>query len=63
MLTPLGIYQNIFILIKLKMAFKAIKQAGAELGQAQLMLGIDYTLIFCRFRFSRLGLAELVGWI
>ena len=39
------------------------QQAGAELGQAQLMLGMDYTLIFCRFRFSRLGLAELVGWI
>ena len=24
------------------------KQAGAELGQAQLKLGLDFTLIFCR---------------
>ena len=24
---------------------KVIEQAGAELGQAQLMLGLDYTLI------------------
>ena len=40
-----------------------MKQAGAELGQAQHMLGLDFTLIFCRFCFSRLGLAELVGWI
>ena len=32
-------------------------QAGAELGQAQLKLELDFTLIFCRF-----GLAELVGW-
>ena len=25
------------------------KQAGTELGQAQLKLGLDFTLIFCRF--------------
>ena len=31
-------------------------QAGAELGQAQNKLGLDLTLIFCRF-----GLVELVG--
>ena len=28
------------------------KQAGAELGQAQLKLGLDFTPIFCRFGFS-----------
>ena len=33
------------------------KQAGAELGQAQLMLKLDLTLIFFRF-----GLIELTGW-
>ena len=36
------------------------KQAGAELGQAQLKLGLDFTLIFCRFGFSRFGLVKLV---
>ena len=25
------------------------KQAGTELGQAQLKLGLDFTLIVCRF--------------
>ena len=30
-------------------------QAGAEPGQAQLKLGLDFTLTFCRF-----GLVELV---
>ena len=34
------------------------KQAGAELGQAQLKLGLDLTLIFYRF-----GLVELVRCI
>ena len=34
-----------------------IKQAGAELGQAQLKLG------FGSFAFSRVGLVELVWWI
>ena len=33
------------------------KQAGAELGQAQLKLKLDFTLIFFRF-----GLIELTGW-
>ena len=28
------------------------KQAGAELGQAQLKLGFDFTLIFFNFDFS-----------
>ena len=28
---------------------KVKKQAGTELGQAQLKLGLDFTLIFCRF--------------
>ena len=33
------------------------KQAGTELGQAQLKLELYYSLIFCRF-----GLIELTGW-
>ena len=32
--------------------FKKKKQAGAELGQAQLKLGLDLTPIFCRCGFS-----------
>ena len=39
---------------------KIVKQAGAELGQAQLKLGFDFTLIFCRFGFYSFGLVELV---
>ena len=35
------------------------KQAGAELAQAQLKLGLDFTLIFCRFALSRFG---LINW-
>ena len=31
-------------------------QAGAELGQAQLNLGLDFSLIFCRFGLSTVGL-------
>ena len=31
-----------------------IIQAGAELGQAQLKLGLDFTLTFCRFGFVEL---------
>ena len=36
------------------------KQAGAELGQAQLKLGWDFTLIFYRFGFSRFCLIVLI---
>ena len=39
---------------------KRLRQAGTELGQAQLKLGLDFTLIFCRFGFSPFGLIELV---
>ena len=39
------------------------QQAGAELGQAWHKLGLDLTLIFCRFGFSRFGFEELVGMI
>ena len=42
---------------------KCLEQAGTELGQAQLKLELDYTLIFCRFVFSKLGLVELVEWL
>ena len=40
-----------------RMGEKKLKQAGTELGQAQLKLELHYTLIFCRF-----GLIELTGW-
>ena len=39
------------------------KQAGAELSQAQIKLGLDFSSIFCRFGFARFGLVELVWWI
>ena len=42
---------------------KMIKQAEAELGQAQLEVGLEFTLIFCRFGFYKIGLAELVCWV
>ena len=38
------------------------KQSPAELGQAQLKLGLDCTLIFCRFGFFPFGLIESV-WL
>ena len=40
-------------------------QAGAELGQAQLKLGLDFYLIFFRFVFSRFCLVQLVwkNWL
>ena len=39
------------------------KQAEAELAQAQVKLGLEFTIIFCRFGFSRFGFVELVRWI
>ena len=36
------------------------KQAGAELGQAQLKLGLDFTLLSSDFGFSRFGSIVLV---
>ena len=39
-----------------------IIHAGAELCQAQLKMGLDFALIFCRFGFSVFGLIELVWW-
>ena len=41
-----------------------LKQAGGELGQPQLKLGLDFTLIFCRFglsAFIRIGRIGFVG--
>ena len=35
----------------------------SDLTAVQLKLGLDYTLIFCRFGFSRFGLVELVRLI
>ena len=40
---------------------RVLKQAWAELGQAQLKLGLDFTLISPRFEFSRFGLI-VFGW-
>ena len=42
---------------------KYSKQPGDKLGQSQYKLGLNFTLIFCRFSFSRFGLVELVRWI
>ena len=39
------------------------KQAGAELGQAQLNLGLGFTLILCRFGFTGYSLVDFVLWI
>ena len=36
------------------------QQAGVELGQAQLKVGLDFTLIFCRLDLSPFGFIELV---
>ena len=47
--------------LKQNQGYNTIKrQAGTELGQAQLKLGLDFTLIFCRIGFSPLRLIELV---
>ena len=36
------------------------EKAGAELGQTQLKLGVDFTLILCRFGFTGYSLVKLV---
>ena len=36
------------------------KQSGAELEQVQLKLGFYFTLIFCKFGFSKFVLVEMV---
>ena len=41
---------------------KKKKQAWAELGQAQLKMGLDFNQIQYTFGFSLFDLAELVGW-
>ena len=38
-------------------------RAGAEMGQVQLKLEWDFTLIFCNFGFTGYSLVELVRWI
>ena len=38
---------------------KVMKQAGAEMGQAQYKLELDFTLSFCRNGLSKFGLVEL----
>ena len=40
-----------------------IKQAGAELGQAQLKLELNLTLTVCRFGLYRFGLIVIIGLI
>ena len=42
---------------------KEMKQAEAKLDLAQFKLGLDFTLIFCIFGFSRFGSIILVGLI
>ena len=41
---------------------KTTKHAGAELGQAQLKLGLDLNQILCIFGFSIFDFVELVEW-
>ena len=41
---------------------KGLKQAGAELGQAQLKLRLDFNQIQYTLGFSLFDLVELVGW-
>ena len=55
---PLGIARA-----KKKKSQKSFKQAGAELGQAQLKLVLDFSLIVYRFVLSRFGLIVLAGLI
>ena len=43
-----------------KMLEKLLKY---KLGLSLAKLGLDFTLIFCRFGFSGFGLVELVWWI
>ena len=42
--------------------FVICQQAGAELCQAQLQLGLDFDYIVCIFGFSIFDLVELVWW-
>ena len=54
-------YHITFELLNPKGCFKKTQeQPGTELGQAQLKLGLDFTLIFCRFGFTRYNFVELV---
>ena len=39
------------------------QQAGTELGQAQLKLGLDSTLISFRYCFPRIGLVDFVLYV
>ena len=51
------------ICLKCENQDKTPKQAGTELGQAQLKLGLEFTLIFCRFGYSTfvfMGLIESI---
>ena len=54
----MSIYKSLAVFsLVLVVVVKGVKQAGAELGQAQLKLELDLTLIFFRF-----GFIELTGW-
>ena len=56
----LSVVRNHFLKLasrKIKESKYSCKQAGAELGQAQLKLELDFTLIFCSF-----DLTKLTGW-
>ena len=45
------------------MKLKLNIQAGAELGQAQLKLGLDFIQSYNTFGLSKFDLVELVGYI
>ena len=54
---PICPNQEIFIFLQ-----GISRQAGAELGQAQLKLRLDFYQIQHTFAFSLFDLMELVGW-
>ena len=51
---------HIFNIEYCKMGWSDLNHYENKLGQAQLKLGLDFTLIFCGFGVSIFGLVELV---
>ena len=56
------IFQNLIKYCHFPEKTKSLKQAGAELGQAQLKLRLDFNWIQYTFGFSLFDLVKLVGW-
>ena len=56
----LFVLSRVFSFVNFKSKTSTI-QAGTELGQAQLKLGLDFTLIF--WRFGSVELVEVFGFV